>query len=215
MAMPTTGPRFRQDPWRTVVQQFIDGTISYRARFNEPRPGRATVDPLARSALPVLVIIGRNETLHDGPTMAARFTDQLPAAHVELLDEANQLVFIDRALLVNDLLSQFLGSTPDARPPDTAFPEQPRAQRRRSPRLVSRYGARPRARAARRPRRNRRPLGSGFRRRMTRSTRTRDEWSPTPARNRSLFEAEPAIVDGRARDLWLLLTTPRPLLRSS
>jgi pimeloyl-ACP methyl ester carboxylesterase len=113
MAMPATASRLREDPWRIVVDQFVDGTISYRRRFNEPRPVPAKLDALIRSTLPVLVIIGKDETLHDGPTMAARFTDQLPHAQVELLDQANHLVFIDQQEQVERLLRHFLTTAPD------------------------------------------------------------------------------------------------------
>jgi len=110
MAMPSTAPRLREDPWRPVVKQFVDGTISYRSRLNEPRPVPAKLDALDQSTIPVLVIIGADESLHDGPTVAARFTDQVRHAQVELLDEANHLIFIDQQEQVETLLRQFLAT---------------------------------------------------------------------------------------------------------
>ena len=37
----------------------------------------------------MLVIIGRDELLHDGPKMAARFRQRLPEARIEVIDDAN------------------------------------------------------------------------------------------------------------------------------
>ena len=108
MAMPATAPRLREDPWRVVVQQFVDGTPTFRTRFNEPRPTPARLDALAQSDIPVLVIVGKEESLHDGALMALRFSEQLPRARVELVEGANHLIAIDQTTLVCDLLGAFL-----------------------------------------------------------------------------------------------------------
>ena len=52
-----------------------------------------------------------HETLHDGPTMAERFHQQLPHARVELVDDASRLVFIDQADVGYQHLPKFLGTT--------------------------------------------------------------------------------------------------------
>jgi pimeloyl-ACP methyl ester carboxylesterase len=69
---------------------------------------RCNIERLAEIGVPVLAIIGRNETLHDGPTMAERFRRRLPKAQVKLVDDANHLVFIDQTELVLTHLRTFL-----------------------------------------------------------------------------------------------------------
>jgi pimeloyl-ACP methyl ester carboxylesterase len=108
MAMPATRPRLREDPWRLVVRQFVEGIPNYRSRLDEPIPRRAMLSRLAAADFPVLVLVGRQESLHDGTLMARRFTEQVPRAHVELLDDANHLIFIDRTDAVADHLRAFL-----------------------------------------------------------------------------------------------------------
>ena len=57
---------------------------------------------------PVLVIIGRDEWLHDGPKMAARFRQQLPEARIEIVDDANHIIPVDQPQIVEKLLADFL-----------------------------------------------------------------------------------------------------------
>jgi pimeloyl-ACP methyl ester carboxylesterase len=109
MAMPVTAPRLRDDPWRCVVQQFVVGTPTYRSRLGEPLPRPARLERLAAAQFPVLVLVGRQETLHDGPRMAARFTERVPRARVELVDQANHLLVMDQTELVAGRLAAFLG----------------------------------------------------------------------------------------------------------
>ena len=53
-------------------------------------------------------MIGRNETLHDGPKAAARYRRQLPDARVVLVDNANHLIPVDQPAVVDRLLTDFL-----------------------------------------------------------------------------------------------------------
>jgi pimeloyl-ACP methyl ester carboxylesterase len=53
-------------------------------------------------------MVGRDETLHDGPKMAARFRQRLPGARIELIDDANHLIPIDQPGIVEKLLADFL-----------------------------------------------------------------------------------------------------------
>jgi pimeloyl-ACP methyl ester carboxylesterase len=55
------------------------------------------------------VLVGRQETLHDGPRMAERFRDRVPRARVELVDRANHLLVVDQSEIVADRLVEFLG----------------------------------------------------------------------------------------------------------
>jgi pimeloyl-ACP methyl ester carboxylesterase len=108
MVMPTTQVRLRQDPWQTIVEQLVVGLPTFRARPNEARPKVCDIRPLAALNVPVLVVIPRDETLHDGPEMAARFREKLPEARVETIESANHLVFIDDPVLIADRLRAFL-----------------------------------------------------------------------------------------------------------
>ena len=108
MAMPVTAPRLRDDPWRCVVQQFVVGTQTYRSRLGEPLPRPARLERLAAAQFPVLVLVGRQETLHDGPRMAARFRERVPRARVEVVDQANHLLVMDQTERAGDLLREFL-----------------------------------------------------------------------------------------------------------
>ena len=109
MATERTRPRLHADPWRPVVQQLIVGMATFRRGAREARPVRCNVQQLAASGIPVLALIGRDETLHDGATVADRLRRQLPSAHVILVNDANHLIFIDQQDLVADELRAFLG----------------------------------------------------------------------------------------------------------
>jgi pimeloyl-ACP methyl ester carboxylesterase len=111
MAVKTSRPKLRTDPWRPIVQQFSFGLTTFRSNLREPRPVRCNIERLAASGIPVLAIIGRDETLHRGPTMAKRFRRQLPHAHVELVDDANHFIFVDQPDVVIEQLQKFLGTT--------------------------------------------------------------------------------------------------------
>jgi pimeloyl-ACP methyl ester carboxylesterase len=108
MAIPSTVPKLREDPWLLVAGQFALGISAYRTNFREPRPVRCDIGPLAASGVPVLVAVGRQETLHDGPLMARRFRERLPDARIELVDDANHALFIDQPEVVEGLLRDFL-----------------------------------------------------------------------------------------------------------
>jgi pimeloyl-ACP methyl ester carboxylesterase len=108
-AAEQTRQRMRTDPWRPVMQQLITGLATFRRGLREPRPVRCNVAPLADSGIPVLVIIGRDEMLHDGARMAERFRQRLPGAKVILVNDAGHFIFIDQQDLVADELRAFLG----------------------------------------------------------------------------------------------------------
>ena len=108
MVMASTVPRLRDDPWRPVVEQFVSGIPTFKARANEARPFMLDIAPLAATNIPVLVVVGREETLHDGPEMASRFRQRLPHARVEVVDSANHFVFIDDTARVSAELRRFL-----------------------------------------------------------------------------------------------------------
>ena len=110
MAMEKTRPNLRTDPWRPIVQQLIVGMASFRWNMREPRPVRYNIERLAASGIAVLAVIGRDETLHNGATMAERFRRQVPHARVVLVDDANHLVFIDQPDVVAEQVRKFLAA---------------------------------------------------------------------------------------------------------
>jgi pimeloyl-ACP methyl ester carboxylesterase len=108
MAMPSSTAALRHDPWRPVVEQFAVGVSGFRTRLDEAKPLRCRLERLRASAVPTLVVIGADESLHDGPVMAERFRAQLPNARVELVEGANHLIFVDQSKRVAELLTEFL-----------------------------------------------------------------------------------------------------------
>jgi pimeloyl-ACP methyl ester carboxylesterase len=109
-ATPAGRHRLCQDPWRPIIQQFVTGTIGFKKPILTVRPTRCDLQRLASAQFPVLVIVGREESLHDGPRMADRLRRRLPHARVELLDEANHLIPIDQPVVVENLLTDFLSA---------------------------------------------------------------------------------------------------------
>jgi pimeloyl-ACP methyl ester carboxylesterase len=108
MAMAPSRPRMRTGPWRPIVQQLIVGMANFRRGLREARPVRCNPQRLAASGIPVLALIGRDETLHDGSRMAERFRRQLPDGQVILVNDANHLIFIDQQDIVAEELQKFL-----------------------------------------------------------------------------------------------------------
>jgi pimeloyl-ACP methyl ester carboxylesterase len=100
--------RMREDPWRPIIQQYVTGMLGFNKALIAVRPTRCDLQRLASDQIPILAIIGRNESLHDGPKMAARFRERLPEARIELIDDANHLIPIDQPEIVEKLLGDFL-----------------------------------------------------------------------------------------------------------
>ena len=109
LVTPASRGRLRQDPWRLVTQQFVVGVTGFRiALIGAVRPTRCDLGPLSAAQIPVLAMVGRNESLHDGPTMAVRFRQRLPEARIEIIKDANHLIPIDQPQIVEKLLADFL-----------------------------------------------------------------------------------------------------------
>jgi pimeloyl-ACP methyl ester carboxylesterase len=109
MAMPASKARLRQLPWEPIARQFVVGSLAFKVAYNTVRPGLCNMQRLAEADMPVLAVVGADETLHDGPTMAALVGERLPRAQVELVKNANHLVQIDQPEIVEGLLDDFLG----------------------------------------------------------------------------------------------------------
>src|SRR6185503_5971250 len=92
-----------------IMQQCVVGMKGFKFAFiGAVRPTRCDLEPLTVARIPVLVMIGRDESLHDGPKMAARFRQQLPTARIEIVDDANHTIPIDQPRIVEKLLADFL-----------------------------------------------------------------------------------------------------------
>ena len=106
---PAGRGRLRQDPWQLIMEQFVVGMMGFKIPLiGNIRPTRCDLRPLSAARIPVLVIIGRDEWLHDGPKMAARFRQQLPEARIEIVDDANHIIPVDQPQIVEKLLADFL-----------------------------------------------------------------------------------------------------------
>ena len=106
---PAGRGRLRQEPWRLIRQQCVDGVMGFKfALIGAVRPTRCDLRPLSSARIPVLVIIGRDESLHDGPKMAARFHQRLPEARIEIIDDANHFLPVDQPQIAEKLLADFL-----------------------------------------------------------------------------------------------------------
>jgi pimeloyl-ACP methyl ester carboxylesterase len=114
MVMPRNRRLLRQEPWRPIMQQFICGAIGFRAAVTraapKPWPWHSDCDlqRLSSARIPVLAIIGTDESLHNGPKTAIRFRQQLPEARIELVDGANHMILNDQPEIVEKLLAEFL-----------------------------------------------------------------------------------------------------------
>jgi len=69
---------------------------------------RCDIQQLAHSGIPVLALIGSDETPHDAVTMADRLRRKLPGATVIVINDANHLIFTDQQAAVAQQLGKFL-----------------------------------------------------------------------------------------------------------
>src|SRR5207302_6760925 len=92
--MPANRRLLRQEPWRPVMQQFISGAIGFKQALSNARPkpwpmrSDGDLQQLSSARIPVLAIIGSEESAQNGPKTANRLRRQLPDGRVELVDDA-------------------------------------------------------------------------------------------------------------------------------
>lgn len=114
MVTPKNRRLLREGPWRPIMEQFISGAIGFKQSLSNahpnPWPLRSDCDlqRLSSARIPFLAIIGRNESLHNGPKTAIRLRQQLSEARIELVDDANHMIMIDQTEIVLKLLADFL-----------------------------------------------------------------------------------------------------------
>lgn len=111
MTEPDGRARLATEPWCHFADVFVRSGTCFRVPLDRPILPR--VIPQARLAsitIPVLVVIGREESITDGPASAAAARAALPHARVELIEGANHMVTIDRPDEVERLVGDFLTS---------------------------------------------------------------------------------------------------------
>ena len=106
--MPTTGARLHECDFGRVVDQYVVGVPRFRGSMRDARPCTYGFDALASLTMPVLVIIGADETVCDGPRSAQIARQRLPRARVELVPDANHCIFGDQPAVIDSLLRDFL-----------------------------------------------------------------------------------------------------------
>ena len=113
MVVPQNRKLLRQQPWLPSMSQFICGAMRFKMSFRnaQPRPWpfRSDCDLDRLTAVPVLAIIGRDESALNGPKAAGMLRESLPDARIEVVDDANHMVMVDQAATVQKLLVEFLG----------------------------------------------------------------------------------------------------------
>lgn len=112
MVVPQNRKMLRQQPWMPSMRQFVCGTTNFNMslRNAQPRPWpfRSDCDLARLMAIPVLAVIGRDESALNGPRAATMLRESLPDARVEVVDDANHMVMVDQAATVEKLLVEFL-----------------------------------------------------------------------------------------------------------
>ena len=114
LVIPANRGLLRQEPGSRSMHQFVGGAIHFKMslRNAEPRPwplhSDCDLQRVASTRMPVLAIIGRDESAHNGQKTAARFRKQLPEARIELVDAAGHGILQDQPETVDKLLAEFL-----------------------------------------------------------------------------------------------------------
>lgn len=114
MVLPKNRVMLRQEPWGPTMAQFICGAIGFKVALSNPQPklwpmrSDCDLQRLASARIPVLAIIGGDESAHNGPKTATRFRQQLREARIELVDDAKHMVMVDQPEIVEKLLAEFL-----------------------------------------------------------------------------------------------------------
>ncbi len=93
-----------------VIDQYVGGIMEFRSSTREARPRTYPAEALAALTMPVLVIIGDEESVCDGPRAAGIARRRLPDARVELVAHANHSVTADQPEVVEQLLREFLAA---------------------------------------------------------------------------------------------------------
>lgn len=108
MCAPHTVATLATSELGPVIEQHLRGVTEFRGASREAYPSTYDTAALATLTMPLLLIVGRDETVCDGPRAAAVARERLPHARVELLDDANHAVLGDQPETVERILAEFL-----------------------------------------------------------------------------------------------------------
>lgn len=113
MVVPQNRTLLHQQPWMPSMRQFIYGAMNFKMSLGNPQPRpwplRSDCDLDRLMAIPVLAVIGRDESALNGPKAAIMLRESLPDARIEVVDDANHMVNVDQTATVQKLLVEFLG----------------------------------------------------------------------------------------------------------
>jgi pimeloyl-ACP methyl ester carboxylesterase len=105
---PATEAAFGSSAFGHVVDQHVVGAPAFHGASREAIPCTYDREALSALKMPVLLVVGRDETVCDGPRSTAIARERIPHARVELLDDANHAVFADQHETVDRILAEFL-----------------------------------------------------------------------------------------------------------
>jgi pimeloyl-ACP methyl ester carboxylesterase len=104
----TTAAHLEGSDFGRVIDQYLVGVPRVRVSWRDARPCTYDADALVSLTMPVLVIIGTEESVCDGPQSAQIARQRLPRGRVELVPHANHCLFADQPAIIDSLLSDFL-----------------------------------------------------------------------------------------------------------
>jgi pimeloyl-ACP methyl ester carboxylesterase len=108
MCAPQTRATLGTSEFGRLVDQHVIGAVGFRMAAREAYPRTYSTAALSVLTMPVLLVVGRDETVCDGPRSAAIARERIPHARVELIDDANHAVLDDQPETVDRILAEFL-----------------------------------------------------------------------------------------------------------
>jgi pimeloyl-ACP methyl ester carboxylesterase len=99
------------------LEQTVVGMVGTRNALREIMPRRYRPTALASLTMPVLLVVGEEEILYDGPRAAGHLRRTLPLAQVEVLSDCGHLITIDQPERLAALLQDFLARALDSPKP--------------------------------------------------------------------------------------------------
>ena len=105
---PETAARLPESPFGRVVEQYLIGVPGFRGSIGDARPTTYSKEELSKLTMPVLFVVGADETVCDGPRSAEVARERMPSAHVEVIDDANHTISADQQERLDDILQAFL-----------------------------------------------------------------------------------------------------------
>jgi pimeloyl-ACP methyl ester carboxylesterase len=103
-----TAARLPESSFGRVIEQYLVGVPGFRGSLGDARPTTYSKEELSKLTMPVLVVVGADESVCDGPRSANIARERLPAAQVEVLDNANHCITADQQERLDALLRSFL-----------------------------------------------------------------------------------------------------------